>query len=337
MRVLVLGGTGTISLGITEACLARGHEVIHLRRARTRAPDGVHTLAGDRDAPGSLAAAAALRPDVVIDMLCFRPEQAEAASAAFAGRCAQLVFCSTACVYDLRGRSGPLGEDAPVGAASAYGRDKAACERVFRAAEREGRFQVTIFRPSHVYRGAAVVHPLGLDGALALRRIQRGEPVLVLDGGRALWQACHGRDAGEAFAGACLNPRSAGRTYNLGLGDGTWLDYLAAMGQALGRAPRLASIDSRDLEAGGDRHDFALDIARHDFAVDASRLAADVPSFRQTVDLASGMREAWDRLGPGRDGPSRYDDRLEALLAARATPVGADGSPGGEPRAGRAG
>jgi hypothetical protein len=48
---------------------------------------------------GSLSAVAGENFDVVIDMVCFRKEQAAAAVAAFGGKCQHYIFCSTVCTY----------------------------------------------------------------------------------------------------------------------------------------------------------------------------------------------------------------------------------------------
>jgi hypothetical protein len=79
--------------------------------------------------------------DVVIDMVCFRDEQATAAVAAFGGNCQHYVFCSTVCTY---GTGTPptvlIDESFPQQPISRYGRDKVACEQTFLAADRAGQF-----------------------------------------------------------------------------------------------------------------------------------------------------------------------------------------------------
>jgi nucleoside-diphosphate-sugar epimerase len=90
MRTLIIGGTGLISRGIVKHLLARGAEVTAFNRG-TRAepplPADVRTVLGDRDDAAALPALARESFDVVIDMVCFRPEQAAAAVAAFGGKC----------------------------------------------------------------------------------------------------------------------------------------------------------------------------------------------------------------------------------------------------------
>jgi len=320
VRVMILGGTGLLSRGVTDACVARGHEVIHFTRGRRPADPRAHWIAGDRDREADLVAAAALRPDVVIDMLCFTAAQAAAATRAFGGRIAQLVLCSTACVYDLGAlaRAPRLADEStPTASRWHYGRAKAEAEAVVVDAERRGLFRTTIFRPSHVYGDGAVVHQLGTDGLRVLFRVARGLPVLVLDGGTARWQACHASDAGVPFAAACLAPRFYGGVYHVAHGEVlTWLDVVRAFGRAVGREPRIASIASDVLErrARPDADEFALEVGRHGLAVDAARVSADVPGFRRTVPFDEGLRRAWRAADPP---PSlAYDAELERMVLA---------------------
>ncbi len=102
MKVLVLGGTGLIGQSIVTQLAQRGDEVWAYHRGQTAAPlpDGVTIRHGSRSDTEALAALAAReRFGAVVDMLCFTGEDARAAVAAFGGRVAQYVMCSTVDVY----------------------------------------------------------------------------------------------------------------------------------------------------------------------------------------------------------------------------------------------
>lgn len=56
MRVLIIGGTGLISKGITKQLLAKGEaEVVHFNRGSREAPEGVGTIVGDRRMPRGIS------------------------------------------------------------------------------------------------------------------------------------------------------------------------------------------------------------------------------------------------------------------------------------------
>ena len=139
MRILILGGTGLISTRITEQLIARGDEVTHVNRGKRAAGFGgrpvspqVRTLTADRTNYAEFdAAMQAQQPfDVVIDMVCFSPADAESAVRAFTGRCAQFIFCSTVDVYAHPHPTGalPYRDDAPHAGLNDYARDKVRCE-----------------------------------------------------------------------------------------------------------------------------------------------------------------------------------------------------------------
>jgi nucleoside-diphosphate-sugar epimerase len=144
MRVLVIGGTGSISRGVVKHLLARGAEVTVFNRGTcggASLPADVRAVLGDRDDAAALSAVARANFDVVIDMVCFRNEQATAAVATIGDKCRHYIFCSTVCTYGTGSPSRVLiDESFPQQPTSGYGRDKVACERAFFAAHRAGRF-----------------------------------------------------------------------------------------------------------------------------------------------------------------------------------------------------
>jgi nucleoside-diphosphate-sugar epimerase len=116
MRVLIVGGTGLISTAITRQLVARGDEVVLYNRGQREADiPPVQRMVGDRnDYAAFEAQIGEAEPfDAVIDMVCFRPKQAESAIRAFRGRTAQYVFCSTVDVYTKPAPRYPVREDAP--------------------------------------------------------------------------------------------------------------------------------------------------------------------------------------------------------------------------------
>ncbi len=117
MRVLIIGGTGLMSTAICAQLLARGDEVTVYNRGQreSRVPGQVRHIRGDRTQHGTferqMAEAGAF--DCVIDMICYRPQEAESDIRAFAGRTGHLVFCSTVDVYAKPAGRYPYRENEP--------------------------------------------------------------------------------------------------------------------------------------------------------------------------------------------------------------------------------
>ena len=116
MRVLIVGGTGIISTGITRLLIDRGDDVVLYNRGqRPSQIEGPHqTITGDRKAYSDFETR--MREagpfDCIIDMICYLPEEAESAIRAFAGRTDHYIFCSTVDVYTKPAAAYPISESA---------------------------------------------------------------------------------------------------------------------------------------------------------------------------------------------------------------------------------
>ena len=193
MKALLIGGTGLISSGIVKALQTRGASITVFNRGQTenRFGTAIRQLTGDRNdfAAFERTVSAAGPWDVVIEMICFRPDQAESAVRAFRGRCGHFIFCSTVCTYGNTQTIVPTTEATPQRPHSTYGKDKVACEQRFLRAQADGRLNVTIFRPSHTYGpGGNIINNLGWAPTF-VDRLRKGRPILVRGDGHGLWQS----------------------------------------------------------------------------------------------------------------------------------------------------
>jgi NAD dependent epimerase/dehydratase family enzyme len=96
MKALIIGGTGNISTGITRYLLEQGNNEIWLFNRGNTSVEGTFALTGDRmnyaDFEQKTAGLGDL--DVVIDMICFEPDDARSDVRAFRGRTRQLIFAA---------------------------------------------------------------------------------------------------------------------------------------------------------------------------------------------------------------------------------------------------
>ena len=323
MKTLLIGGTGLISTGIVKALQARGAAITVFNRGQTddRLGSAVRHLSGDRnDFAAFEAAMIAAGPwDVVIDMICFRPDQAESDVRAFAGRCGHFIFCSTVCTYGNTQTILPTLETTPQAPVSAYGRDKVACEQIFLRAHAEKKMPVTILRPSHTYGpGGNVINNIGWEDTF-IDRLRQGRPIVVSGDGHGLWQSAYSEDVGVGFAHAAGKPGCFGEAYNI-TGDEvvTWDEYTQRTAAAIGApAPRLVHIPT-DLLLTLDRKRYSAleEIFRFHGVYSSDKLKRDVPEYRSAMPYAEGIRRtvAWmdqhKKIAPAGSDPQ--EDRLVA-------------------------
>jgi nucleoside-diphosphate-sugar epimerase len=321
MNVLILGGTGLIGTGIVKHLLARGARVTTYARGRhpNSGSGAVTQISGDRTNVAEFERTfERSRYDVVIDMICFTPAEAECTVRAFGGRCEQLQFCSTVCTYGPKVPPDVLIDERwPQVPVSAYGRNKVACERVFLRAALEHRFELTILRPSQTYGpGGALVDQLELDGG-SWDRIERGLPILCAGDGLGLWQPTHRDDCGRLFAYAAQNPKTYGQEYNAtGEEVMTWRDYYRRAASMLGTSAKLLFVPASWLIGELPRRfEFLSGTTQFHGGYSSVKARHDVPEFRSTIAFEAGARETFAdirRRGAWRD--SRVDSDYQRLV-----------------------
>lgn len=253
MKYLIIGGTGLISTPITRFLLERGEDVTLFNRGKSEAriPPGAKIIIGDRThfSEFELQMREAGMFDFVIDMVCFRPKEAESSVRAFKGRIYQYIFCSTVDVYGKPGISMPYKESEPRLALTEYGKNKALCEDIFMKSHQQGDFKVTIIRPAATYgEGGTIIHTFGWKTTY-LDRIRKGKPIVVSGDGNSLWVMCHVDDCARAFLAACGNQKAYGKAYHTtGEEWMTWNQYHQKVAQALNAPePKLIHIPAEIL------------------------------------------------------------------------------------------
>ncbi|WP_224270543.1 NAD-dependent epimerase/dehydratase family protein [Haloprofundus salinisoli] len=304
MDVLIVGGTGLISTGITRQLVAAGHDVTLYNRGETDAeiPDSVSAIRGDRTEYERFERQLGDRDfDAVVDMVCFTPEDAESAVRTFRESVDRYVFCSTIDVYSRPVSRMPLTEDTPRHPpTSEYGREKAAAEDVFFAAYEESGFPAVVLRPWHTYgEGGRLIHSLG-DRTSYIDRIRAGKPIVVHGDGTSVWAPCHRDDVARSFAAAVEAKGSVvgGEAYHVTAEEHlTWDEYHRGVAAALDAPePELVHIPSDVLfEVAPDRTRGLRDHFQYSTVFDNAKAKREL-GHEQTVGWEEGVRRTVDWL-----------------------------------------
>lgn len=245
MRVLIIGGTGIISTGISRLLIERGDDVVLYNRGQrqSQVEGNFTTMNGDRKefAAFEKQMAEAGTFDCVIDMVCYLPEEAESAIRAFQGRTGQYIFCSTVDVYTKPASAYPITEDAEKQPSTKfmYGYNKARCEEMLFATHERGDMVVTSIRPGHTYGegGNNLLHAMG-RGTYHVDRLRKEQPIIVHGNGTSFWPTCHRDDVAVAFVGAIGNEKAFGRGYHVAGEEWmTWEGYHQGLAKAIGAEP----------------------------------------------------------------------------------------------------
>ena len=308
MKVLFIGGTGTISTACTALAAQHGIDLWLLNRGQRKAdlPTGVQVITGDinEDPAGVTSLLADHCFDVIVDWIAFTVEQVERDIDMFAGSTGQYIFISSASAYQKPITHHVISEATPLANPYwEYSRNKIACEERLVLEYRERGFPITLVRPSHTYGPASLPTAVG-GGANVVARMRAGEKVIVHGDGESLWVMTHNTDFAKAFVGLLGHPKSIGHAFQITSDEVlTWNQIYACIGRACGSEPRMVHIPSDlihhfDPQTGaGLLGDKACSVV-----FDNSKVRQLVPDYVATVPFARGVEEciAWLDEDPSR-------------------------------------
>ena len=319
MKVVILGGTGILSSGITKKCIEENYEVIHFNRSNNPPEYEIKTIIGNRYNENDLKKVLDVNPDIIIDMLCFDEKTAKMTAELFREKVQQYIFCSTSCVYTPVEGDTIITEESETKPFTEYGRNKLAAEKVFLEADKQQYFDTTIFRPSHVFGDTFTVSNLTLDGLSHLSRIKRGLDIILTNNGEKKFQACHSDNIGLAFAKACGNHKCYGNIYNIaGEEHMTWNDVYQIELDFIGSKSKICYMDTDEvINYDKERLDFLNTFTRYDWSQSMSKLKKDIPDYTYEVNFIKGItttiQKNWETL----HSYTTEDDIYNALLSRK--------------------
>ena len=301
MKILMIGGTGTISSAITRQLAAAGHDLWLLNRGthKDEVPENVKQVIVDiNDEQRVKELLGDNHFDAVCEFIGFVTSQVERDIRLFAGRTHQYVYISSASAYNKPARNHIITEGTTLANPHwQYSRDKIACEELLMKAYREDGFPVTIVRPSHTYCERGV--PLSIHGPKGswpvLKRMMEGKPVLIHGDGSSLWTLTWNEDFARGFIGLLGNPRAIGEAFQI-MSDETlsWTQVYSCVAQALNvelhpyyvSSAFLAAVCPKEYDLEGNLlGDKALTVA-----FDCTKLKLAVPGFCATTRFDVGVR-----------------------------------------------
>jgi len=312
MKILFIGGTGTISTAISKRILDLGWELFLINRgSRNQVIEAGNRkgklveiscdIRADSIEDIRRKAAAVLgenkRFDVVADFIAFTTDHAEKDFAVFRDICSQFIFISSASAYQKPLSSYLITESTPLANPFwQYSRDKIACEEYLISKYRECGFPVTIVRPSHTYSERNV--PLGVHGRKGswqvLKRMLDGKKVIIHGDGSSLWTMTHNSDFALAFTGLLGNIHAIGEAVHITSDESlTWNQIYAIIANILG-VPLNAVHVSSDFLANSGTYDFTGPLTgdkANSVVFDNTKIKRLVPGFNAQVRFDQGVKE----------------------------------------------
>jgi nucleoside-diphosphate-sugar epimerase len=226
MRIVVIGGSGHIGTFLVPRLVRAGHEVVNLSRGQRSsylddpAWQDVRHVTADRaveERDGTFGDRIAdLRPDVVVDLICFTLDSATGLVERLRGATGHLLYCGSIWRHGPSTRL-PITEDNGAPPRGEYGIAKGATVEMLKEETRSGGLVTTSLHPGHIVGPGW--HPIGPLGNLdpgVWRKLSAGEPIEIPGIGTEFMHHVHADDVAQAFEAAVDHrDAAAGEDFNV--------------------------------------------------------------------------------------------------------------------------
>lgn len=218
-RIVIIGGSGHVGTYLVPRLVAAGHDVSNVSRGQ-RAPYTPHAawqqvqqITLDRSAAEADRSFGAqirsLKPDIVIDMVCFTLASAQHLVEALRGEVQHFLHCGTIWTHGHSVQV-PATEDQPRRPFGDYGIQKLAIADYLMDQARRHGFPATALHPGHIVGpGWNPLNPAGHFNPVVFSRLARGEEVLLPNLGMETVHHVHADDVAQAFMQAIVHWRAA--------------------------------------------------------------------------------------------------------------------------------
>lgn len=300
MKILLIGGTGTISMAITRRLASQGEEVYLINRGNrtSELPDNVKVINADMGNEEDVKAKLeGMHFDSVCEFIGFVPEQLERDYRIFKDKTDQYMYISSASAYHKPVKSYIINEGTTLANPYwEYSRNKIACEELLMKLYREEGFPVTIIRPSHTYDDRSV--PMGVHGRKGswqvIKRMLEGKPVIIHGDGTSLWTMTYNTDFAIGFCGLIGNPHAIGEAFQITCDETlTWNQIYETIAKVLNVELKPYYVSSEYLAAVGE-YDYIGELIGDkacSVVFDNSKLKKAVPEYKPTVHFEQGIRK----------------------------------------------
>jgi nucleoside-diphosphate-sugar epimerase len=226
MRVVIIGGTGHVGTYLVPRLVEAGHEVIQIGRGQREpyqphpAWSWVQRITADRQAEDEAGLFGQrvrdLRPEAVIDMICFTPESARQLVEALRGEIAHLLHCGTIWVHGPTVQA-PTTEEQPRRPFGEYGIQKAQIEAYLLEQARKTGFPATVLHPGHIVGpGWRPINPAGHLNPQVFADLAQGKPLSLPNLGMETLHHVHADDVAQGFMQALAHHSTAvGESFHL--------------------------------------------------------------------------------------------------------------------------
>ncbi len=325
MKILFIGGTGTISMAITKQILKEGKDELYLlnRGNRNLGLDGIKEINCDINGDINLVKEKLkdYEFDCVCDFIIFHLDQAKRDYELFKNKTKQFIFISSASAYQKPVKNFIINEKTPLeNPYWQYSRDKKTIEEFFLSKYKEEGFPITIVRPSHTYDERSV--PLGVHGAKGsyqvIKRMIEGKKVIIHGDGESLWVMTNNYDFAKLYIPLIGNAKAIGEAYQI-TGDEvlTWNNIYKYIAEALNVELKPIYVSSQLLAEVGDFTGTLIGDKANSVIFDNRKVKEFNPNFTQEILFKDGIKKTIDYVLSHKEcqiEDKKYDEFCDKLI-----------------------
>ena len=327
-KILLLGGTGTLSSAVLKEAIIKGFDVTIMNRGLSKRPteSQVKTVLCDfRNTDELIEKFKATHYDVIVDFLSRRKTDIDRIYPFFAKRCSQYIFISSSCVYRRAAEDLPIVETSPKPNVNwSYNVEKNDCEKRLIELSQAESSNYTIIRPYITYDDERI--PFGITPSYhyhrtIIERFKSGKPWFIWDEGHVETTITHTLDFARALVGLFLNNKAINEDFHITSDyHCTQKDLLETFFVKLGLTPCFHNFSSDELSAILPEYKGLLLGDRSlDAIFDNTKLKAAIPGFTFEIDIDRGLERVisyWEHSN-NYDYDFKFDARIDRLLSKK--------------------
>lgn len=326
MKILLLGGTGTLSYEVLKNSLEKGYDVSILNRGNNNTHlNNIKTYIADLKCTDTIEKV--LKEDsfdVIVDFFSRVRQDINNLFPILSKRCKQYIFISSACVYcrdnvnktpitEITQKPNPLWD---------YNIHKYEAEQALINLANNSSTYYTIVRPYITYNNARI--PLGLTPSYRyhrtiIERIRSGKPMFLWDDGGVYCTLTYNTDFAKALTGLYLNPKAKNEDFHITSDFRyTWKEVLLTIYKELNQTPNFINIPTAKIikslpeykgELIGDRSLNAI--------FNNKKIKEAVPNIEFKTSLNEGIKKilSFYENNTKYEYDYKYDARIDKLLS----------------------
>jgi nucleoside-diphosphate-sugar epimerase len=295
MKVLVTGGTGTISSGIVKESVRNGFETYALTRGNNsyRNIEGatyLHADVWDKEAVRHVVGG--LHFDVVVECIVYNVEQLKVSLDNYADKCGQYIFVSSCAVYTPNSDKLIKESDEKAHFEWSYSKEKIECEDYLIDYCNKTGLKYTIIRPAVTYGDYRVPFPIATRNPAwtFFQRLKDGKPMLACDNVRN--HVMHIEDFSRAAVMLFSNEKAFNEDFHIVTDEVIyWDDVIKIAAEILGVESKIIHVP---LEKYKVIYPQVYDEIRESKAVsqyyDNTKLKSVIPMFEYKISIDAGIR-----------------------------------------------